>query len=230
MERGGMGEAVRLTARIPEPELMTDLDQVFAYSAADFSESDEGFITSFGALFPGFRHGKVIDLGCGPGNIALRFVARYPEAAVIAVDGSPAMIEEARKLAEAQGISDERVRFEISTIPTPTIGDYYDVVVSNSLLHQLHDPHVLWKTVRECAAPNAIVCIKDLLRPETTEEARELVERYASDAPLVLKEDFFNSLCAAFTLEEIQEQLAENELHLSAQAVSDRHVLIAGRL
>ncbi|MBV9567973.1 MAG: trans-aconitate 2-methyltransferase [Hyphomicrobiales bacterium] len=37
------------------------------------------------------------DLGCGPGNSTELIIARFPEARVIGVDSSPAMLEEARR-------------------------------------------------------------------------------------------------------------------------------------
>jgi trans-aconitate 2-methyltransferase len=40
---------------------------------------------------------RVVDLGCGPGNSTELLVARFPEAEVIGLDSSPAMLQQARK-------------------------------------------------------------------------------------------------------------------------------------
>jgi ubiquinone/menaquinone biosynthesis C-methylase UbiE len=54
---------------------------------------------------------RVLDLGTGTGVVALAVAERYPDAEVLGIDVSPAMIEEARrKLPSALA---ERVRFEI---------------------------------------------------------------------------------------------------------------------
>jgi hypothetical protein len=54
---------------------------------------------------------------------------------------------------------------------------------------------------------------------------------YAKDAPPVLRRDFFNSLLAAYRLEEIQQQLHDEGLsHLTAREVSDRHWAVAGKV
>ena len=66
----------------------------------------------------------------------------------------------------------------------------------------------------------------DLLRPESEDDARAVVERVAKDELPVLKEDFFRSLCAAFTLDEIKAQIAG--LDLEVAQVTDRHCLIHG--
>ena len=58
--------------------------------------------------------------------------------------------------------------------------------------------------------------------------AKTLVEMYAAAEPKILQQDFYNSLLAAFTLEEINEQLNQAELPLSINKTSDRHVFISG--
>lgn len=40
---------------------------------------------------------RIVDVGCGPGNSTELLAARYPEAAIVGLDSSPAMLEEARK-------------------------------------------------------------------------------------------------------------------------------------
>jgi len=56
-------------------------------------------------------------------------------------------------------------------------------------------------------------------------------EFYAPLPPEVLKRDFFHSLCAAFTLAEVQAQLREAGLgDLRCEMVSDRHWAVSGKL
>jgi hypothetical protein len=58
-----------------------------------------------------------------------------------------------------------------------------------------------------------------------------MVGLYAAGEPEVLRRDFYNSLLAAFTIEEIQVQLTGAGLSgLAARSVSDRHVVISGRM
>lgn len=40
---------------------------------------------------------RIVDVGCGPGNSTELLSARYPEAEVVGLDNSPAMLEEARR-------------------------------------------------------------------------------------------------------------------------------------
>ncbi|MFM7119411.1 MAG: SAM-dependent methyltransferase, partial [Gammaproteobacteria bacterium] len=99
------------------------------------------------------------------------------------------------------------------------------------LLHHLHAPQVLWQTVRNAARSGATVVVMDLLRPPSPAAARDIVQRYAACEPEVLQTDFYHSLCAAFTPDEVRDQLAEAGLSsLTVAIVSDRHLLVSGRL
>jgi hypothetical protein len=85
--------------------------------------------------------------------------------------------------------------------------------------------------VRRIAAPGASVFIGDLHRPADEAEVQHLVATYASEAPPVLREDFGNSLRAAFHCDEIEAQLRAADLErLRVERTSDRHVLIYGQL
>ena len=105
----------------------------------------------------------------------------------------------------------------------------YDAVISNSLLHHLLAPEVLWDTVKHCARPGAPIFVMDLFRPQSQQQAHALVEQYAADEMELLKRDFYHSLLAAYTLEEVRAQLAAAELgYLTVETVSDRHMVIHG--
>jgi 2-polyprenyl-3-methyl-5-hydroxy-6-metoxy-1,4-benzoquinol methylase len=107
----------------------------------------------------------------------------------------------------------------------------FDTVISNSLLHHLHDPQTLWRAVTQYAAPGAAVFIVDLRRPDSRERAGALVDEYAGTEPEILMRDFFNSLLAAFRPEEITQQLAQAGLaSFQVEAVGDRHIIVHGKM
>ena len=219
--------------RRPEPELMDGADQALAYAQADFSESNRLFLELLGRLEPGPLHGaSALDLGCGPADIVIRFLRSYPQASCDAVDGSPAMLDHARSALERLPGVAPRCRLLCHTLPCPELARaHYDLVLSNSLLHHLHDPQVLWRTVRETAKPGALVLVMDLMRPPSAAWAEALVATYVPDAPPVLRDDFRNSLFAAFEPQEVAHQLEEAGLgELEVRVVSDRHLAVMGRL
>ncbi len=218
--------------RIPEPELMDEFEQARAYAEADFSEPNERFVALFAAKFPELRAGPVLDLGCGPGDIALRLARSFPGLDVHGLDGSGPMLAFGQARLRDDPDLAGRVRFLQGILPGAKLPlDAYDAIVSNSLLHHLHDPMVLWHAVLDHGAPGAAVLVMDLFRPDSTAVARGIVEAWAGGEPEVLKQDFYNSLCAAFTCDEVREQLAACGLAtLETSVVSDRHMIVAGRL
>jgi SAM-dependent methyltransferase len=219
--------------RRPEPELMDGAEQAQAYAQADFSESNSLFVTLLARLEPGPLHGaRALDLGCGPGDIVIRFLRAYPHATCDALDGSEAMLAHARAaLDKLPGVA-PRCTLLCDLLPSASLPvAQYDLILSNSLLHHLHDPQVLWRTIRETAKPGAIVLVMDLMRPASAAWAEALVATYAAGAPEVLRTDFRNSLLAAFEPQEVLGQLKEAGLEgLEVGVVSDRHLAVSGRL
>ncbi len=218
--------------RTPEPELMDDLEQARAYAEADFEEPNSLFVAEFTERFPGWSGpGAILDLGCGPGDIVLRMARAYPGCRIDGLDGSAAMLSFARSAMAGSGL-EGRVRFVQGLVPGADLPEpRYDAIVSNSLLHHLHDPGVLWESIRTLGAPGAPVLVMDLMRPDSPDGAREIVDTYAAEEAPILKTDFFNSLLAAFEVGEVRAQLATAGLEgLTVEPVSDRHLVAWGRL
>ena len=218
--------------RVPEPELMDGRAQADAYAAADFSASDQAVIDRLAELFPAGLGLRLIDLGCGPGNISFRLARRWPDAEVVGIDGAAAMLQLAMAQLAGDAALQKRLRFERACLPAPQLAGGYSAVVSNSLLHHLHDPAVLWHSVRQLGASGACVYIKDLRRPASADAAEALRQLYLADAPAVLQHDYLASLHAAFTPEEVSAQLQEAGLadQLQVAAVQDRYLEVWGRL
>ena len=208
-------------------------EQARAYAEADFSEPNALFLGLFREHFPEQAGpARVLDLGCGPADILLRFARAYPDANCDALDGSAAMLAFAERALIAEPALQSRVRLLQDNLRSdclPVAG--YDVILSNSLLHHLHDPAVLWDTVARAGRSGAAVLVMDLMRPASEQTADALVAHYAQDAPPVLRRDFRASLCAAFTPEEVRAQIERAGLdRLRVDVVSDRHLAVRGRL
>jgi ubiquinone/menaquinone biosynthesis C-methylase UbiE len=217
--------------RITEPELMVEPDQVEAFATCDFAEVNQSYVSRFAQYFPDASpRAAVLDLCCGPGDLTLRFARANEGWSIDAVDGSRLMLEYA---ARASGeLTDGRVRWIEATVPELSLPrERYDVVLCMGSLHHFHDPAAVWSTVRRGVGKGSIVFVTDFFRPQRIERAAELVSHYARDAPAILQRDYFNSLCAAFTPDELRTQLdAHGMPDLRVATISDRHVVIAGRI
>lgn len=84
-------------------------------------------ISRIGATAPA----TVVDLGCGPGNLTATLAERWPQANVIGVDSSAAMIDAARRVAGIEAIHADLREWE----PPSPVG----VVVSNAVLQWVPD-------------------------------------------------------------------------------------------
>lgn len=73
---------------------------------------------------------RVVDLGCGPGNLTISLAQRWPHATIEALDSSPDMVESARE----RGV-DAHVGDVGDWVPKPDT----DVVISNAALQWVPD-------------------------------------------------------------------------------------------
>jgi ubiquinone/menaquinone biosynthesis C-methylase UbiE len=215
--------------RTLEPEIMADEQQALVYAKADFSSSNQWYVDHFLADYPDHVR-KVVDIGCGPGDVMLRLAAARPDIRITAIDGSAAMIELARQAVRRANLQG-RITAMQGYIPGLALDQHgFDAILSKDLLHHLPAPMVLWSEARRLGRPGAAVYVMDLIRPATPQDARNIVNTVAPDEHPILKEDFYNSLCAAFTVEEAKSQVKRAGLALEVAQVSDRHMVIKGLL
>lgn len=214
--------------RILEPELMNDPEQALIYAQEDFEQENQGFVDRFRDYFPDFSEGHVFDLGCGPGDIPIRFARLFPSCRITGVDASAPMVRLAEDAVQQAGLSG-RITFSCERFQDLAGVSIADAAISNSLLHHVPNPLQFWHKLRLAVKPGSPVLVMDLLRPDSPEDAQAIVDRYAFDAPDILRRDFYNSLLAAFTEDEIGAQLAQMNLtRLLIDVIDDRHWVVGG--
>jgi hypothetical protein len=88
-----------------------------------------------------------------------------------------------------------------------------------------------WYALKQLIKPGGSVLVMDLLRPDSPDAAQAIVDRYAAHEPPILRRDFYQSLLAAFTEDEVASQLAEMNLsRLLIDVPDDRHWMVGGRV
>ena len=216
--------------RVPEPELMDDAAQARAYADADFSAPHQAFVDNFKERFSQWLPRRVVDLGCGPADVGVRFVRAFPGCTLLGVDAAEAMLNLAAQRIQRVGL-EKQIRLRRTRLTgAEGVPETFDTVISNSLLHHLDDPMVLWRCVKNFGASGSAVFVTDLVRPTSRDAAAQLVASYSGGEPEILQRDFFNSLLAAYRPQEIEEQLEGAQLPLAVESVSDRHVAVYGFL
>jgi ubiquinone/menaquinone biosynthesis C-methylase UbiE len=106
---------------------------------------------------------RVLDVGCGPGHTALAFAE--PAAEVVALDLTPAMLEQARRLAADRGLLN--VCFECGDAAAlPFASDSFDVVTSRLSAHHYADPAIFLGEVARVLAPGGRFLLVDIVAHE----------------------------------------------------------------
>lgn len=118
---------------------------------------------------------RVVDLGCGPGNSTELLVQRFPDAGVIGIDNSEAMLVSARKRLP-------EVRFALSNIATWAPQDQApDLIYANAALQWVPDHATLIPRLFAALAPGGVLAIQ---MPDNRQEpTHRLMRAVAAEAP-----------------------------------------------
>jgi trans-aconitate 2-methyltransferase len=93
----------------------------------------------------------VLDAGCGSGRVTELLAARLPRGRVIALDGSPAMIEAARDRLAPFG---ERIEFVVADLGQPLpIEGAVDAILSTATFHWVPDHDALFANLAAILRP-----------------------------------------------------------------------------
>lgn len=220
--------------RVLEPELMNDARQAAVYAGSDLDDAYYLFVWCFQKFFPDLEpEMTILDLGCGTAGIAVRLAKLFPDSRIAAVDGAFHMLDYGRKAVRRENLG-QRVKLYQATLPDRLdLPDaLYDVIVSNSFLHHLADPMVLWDALEMYGTDTAAVLVVDLIRPTSEKDVRGVIERYMPEAPLLLRQEMLSSLHAAFTMEEVASQIHSTGLtdKLSMKRISPFQFAVYGKL
>ena len=213
--------------RVPEKELMDDVAQATAYANANFEEPHEFFVELLNSYVRNLKHSKLLDIGAGDGDIAIRVAKKFNACSIYGFDGSLPMINLARKKIQENNLS-ERIHLQHSLIkdgPYKEMG--FDGIICNSVLHHINDTKAYWNYIINRAKEKSWFFIMDLARPESISQVESLVTLYAKNESRQLKLDFYNSLLAAYTIEEVKLQLSQSyDGDYEILMVSDRHFIV----
>jgi ubiquinone/menaquinone biosynthesis C-methylase UbiE len=211
--------------RTLEPEVMDTADEAVEYDAMDHSGPNERFVARLLELG---AHGRVLDIGTGPGHIPVLLCERLPGVHVTGVD----LAEHMLALAERKRVASphrHRLLFERSDakgLKYPA--GWFDSVVSNTILHHIPDPRPFLCECRRVLRSGGVLLVRDLIRPETDARARAWTAQHAAGANAEQQALLHASYCAAFTPAELRaiadecglkdaQLVQDDETHMSLQ-------------
>lgn len=213
--------------RRPEPELMDAKDEVCAYASAasqrHLDDLDNSFVSQ--AIAKGSRHGaltgRLLDVGCGPGGIALKIARRCPALAILGIDSAANMVQAARRAAVEAGL-EERVTFQQANGgQLPFSSCTFDIVLSNSVLHHLSKPSKVLEEMLRVTKADGMVLVRDLRRPSRLAYPLH-VRWYGRHYSGIMRRLFENSVSAAYTPDELADMLGRSGMSTADIFLHDR--------
>jgi SAM-dependent methyltransferase len=108
---------------------------------------------------------RVLDVGSGPGVGSCELARLFPEAHVVAVDGSPAMLDRAKQRAEERGLA-ARVSTHLAELPGGLDGvEPVDVIWASMSLHHVGDEVAALRVLRDHLEPSGLIALAEMAGP-----------------------------------------------------------------
>jgi ubiquinone/menaquinone biosynthesis C-methylase UbiE len=190
--------------RVLEPEAMDTSEEARDYDAMDHAAVNARFVADFLDAHGPCRGGEILDVGTGPGRIAIALCQADPAARLLAADLAEAMLELARRNVAAAGLETrvECIRGDAKALPWPA--GRFEAVISNSIVHHIPEPAPALAEMARLVAPGGTLFVRDLARPATDRDVAALVATYAGGEPPAARALFESSLHAALTVPEVR--------------------------
>jgi SAM-dependent methyltransferase len=140
-----------------------DLPSAGAYDALVATVLEGFYAHVAGEVAAAHPGGNLLEVGSGPGQLAVRLAREAPGMTLTGVDISNAMVERAARRAAGAGLS-ERVRFEVGDVAALPLSDgEFDGVVSTLSLHHWSDPASGLAEIHRVLKPDGGARIYDLV-------------------------------------------------------------------
>jgi SAM-dependent methyltransferase len=203
----------REQARVPEPDLVMQSEtQTESFARAGEEDGALAFLYLYNALQistvlqPGDR---VLDLACGPAKQLLQVARLNPQVNFVGLDASPTMLQCAQKtLAQAHIHNVELVPGDMTRLAHQQNASM-DCVICTMSLHHLPDPAALTTVlleIRRVLKPQGRVYLVDFGRLKLRSTQHFLAKDLRQSKQFT--EDYFNSLRAAFSVDELTAAVA----------------------
>jgi len=212
-----------MLTRILEPEVMDTEEDAIEYNSIPNNDVNTAFVEEVLNLSP-INANRLVDLGSGPAHIPILFALKRPQLRITAVELAENMIEIAQQNIKNANVTDRIIIKKQDIKYTMLEQKSFDVVISNSCIHHIHNPIELFAEAKRLVSKGGVIYFKDLLRPKNLPELEHLVSKYAHDANDYQRTLFRNSLHAALTLDEVKANVEAAGLSKAEiKQTSDRH-------
>ena len=112
----------------------------------------------------GFENGRILDAGCGAGEVCFELAHAFPKARIVGIDLGEAILKLARELAENEGV-DKQVTFQKGDVTKMEFKDNsFDVIISINVFHILDEPVKMVDEIERVLKPDGILFILAIRR------------------------------------------------------------------
>lgn len=146
-------------------EQIADLIELLDLDAEVFSDYQAGVTGLVKDQAAGVPVRRILDLGCGTGNGAIRLAELFSDAEVIAVDSSPAMLARLRAKAADLGLDDRIRTVEADLDGAWPLAGEADLVWMSMALHHLADPKQGLTEIFTALRPGGLLALAELTEP-----------------------------------------------------------------
>jgi ubiquinone/menaquinone biosynthesis C-methylase UbiE len=153
------------------------------------------------------KHGPILDLGTGLGNLAIEIAHRYPHLNVIGLDISESMI----KMAE-QSLKDTSLNAVEFIVGDAHVIDFKDksieLIVSHGAMHHWKDAKTVFSEIHRVLMPGGLAYISDLRRDapmDVVQQVTDILNDHQARA-------FINSVNAGYLPKELRDVLTDFDI------------------
>ncbi len=208
--------------RVLEPEVMVTSQEAVEYDAMDFTEVNAAFAQR--VIDVGPQSGLILDAGTGTARIPILICQQCPQWQIIGIDLAQNMLLIGSKNVEQAGLQKQIALEIVDSKHLPYQDGYFEMVISNSLVHHLPEPLPFFLEIKRVLKPNGAILIRDLIRPANAAITNAMVDSIGKNYDEHQKTLLRDSLHAAFTLDEVNEIVQKAGLDgLQVYQSSDLH-------
>ena len=177
-------------------------------------------------LSAAIRPRSILDLGCGPGEIGERFLARFPEASWTGIDEAPEMLERARARFEPHAGRTHLLQSPLQADWNEQAPGPFDLAVAVQTVHHLEpdEKRGLFARVLSVLRPGGLFLMSEPVQLD----APQLFGLYRALLDHARAAQGFEPLPPGYDLEAFREQLERNQDRLETVADQLRWMEEAG--
>jgi ubiquinone/menaquinone biosynthesis C-methylase UbiE len=182
------------------------IEGYFAVKYAEFAKNTEDIRNDYrrhAALAAAeVQEGKVLEVGPGPGYIAIELARLAPDLDIVGLDISETMIEIATRNAVEEGVAGQIAFRRGDAAQMPFEDSEFNLVLSNGSLHHWREPARVFAEICRVLKPGCRAMISDLRKDAPQDEVEALASNVDSR---FMRWGLKHSVAEAYTAREIEE-------------------------